>query len=111
MFLRKRKNKLQHSSKNIETTEIQRISYNFRPRKQCKINSCESSDESSVSSFIPSRTSTQSEYPLIFHNHTYNRDTSSIESSFQKAQLTIDSTSSKDNIPTKIHPWIEYKTH
>ena len=79
MFLRKSKYKLQHLSKNIETTENQRISYNFRPRKQCNINSFASSDESPISSFIPSITSTQSEYPSISHNHTYNRTTSSCE--------------------------------
>ena len=104
MFLRKSKYKLQHLSKNIETTENQRISYNFRPRKQCNINSCESSDKSSITSSIPSRTSTQSEYSSISHNHTYNKETSSIKSSFQNAQSTIDSTSSKDNVPTRNTP-------
>ena len=103
IFLCKRKNK----KKIIQThrnNRNQRISYNFRPRKQYNINSCESSDESSISSFIPSRTSTQSEYPSISHNHTYNRETSSIQSSFQKAQSTIDSTSSKDNVSRRNTP-------
>ena len=50
IFLRKNKNKLHYSSKHIETTKYQRISYNLRPRKQCTINSCESSDESANTS-------------------------------------------------------------
>ena len=49
-----------------------------------------SKEESSTSSFIPSRISTQLEYPSISHNHTYNKETTSVGSSIQKAQSTID---------------------
>ena len=78
-FSRKSKYKQKQTHKKIETTESQRISYNLRPRRYSNINSYASSDESPISSFIPSRTSTQSEYPSISHNHTYNRTTSSCE--------------------------------
>ena len=110
-FLRKNKIKLHHPSKHKATTTNQRISYNFRPRKQCNINNCESSEESANSSFFPSSTSTQSKYPSISHNHTYNREISSVKSSSEKAQSTIDTTPSKENVTTSNTPQRYFPLH
>ena len=56
-----------------------------------------SSNESPISSFIPSITSSHSAYPSLSYNHIYNRASSSCGLSIPKTQSTTDSTFSEDN--------------
>ena len=69
----------------------------IRPRKQYNTSSCESSKDSSVSSFNSSKNLSYSNDPFLSHNQTYNKAASSCRSSIDKEQSASKSTKFKSN--------------